>query len=225
MSFGPILLPSPLKLKGQDQWEEYCKSGIKPADIPIHPDRRYRSNWKDWPDWLGYEDLKWSIRRIKELLADLIRSRVIYEWDEAALYSLFLRKGLLNLHVNNRHRQFFKNLIEAARTEEGKASIEKYVNSASETPPDLSPYARQSRELTDELEPMSLSDTMSSEADPLDYGEIVPAARVLQHTNVLESINVDEEAMQFYVNYSALAKALTSTLLMTWKEHFMSSDN
>ena len=106
--------------------------------------------------------------------------------------------------MNNRHRQFFKNLIEAARTEEGRASIEKYVNSASEAPPDLSPYGQQIREVTDELEPMSLSDTISSEADPLDYGEIVPAARVLQHTNVLESINVDEEAMQFYVNYSAL---------------------
>jgi hypothetical protein len=38
--------------------------------------------------------------------------------------------------------------------------------------------------------------------DPLDYGEVKKAEQILAQTNVLESINVDEEAMQFYIDYS-----------------------
>lgn len=52
----------------------------------------------------------WSVRKVKELLKDLIENGNIYQWDEAVLYSFLLRKGLLNL--DNRHKQFFRNLIE-----------------------------------------------------------------------------------------------------------------
>ena len=40
------------------------------------------------------------------------------------------------------------------------------------------------------------------DSDPLDYGPHQDVDQILQNTNVLESINVDEEAMQFYLNYS-----------------------
>ena len=36
----------------------------------------------------------------------------------------------------------------------------------------------------------------------MEYGEIKTAEQILAQTNMLESINVDEEAMQFYVDYS-----------------------
>jgi hypothetical protein len=38
--------------------------------------------------------------------------------------------------------------------------------------------------------------------DPLDYGEIKTVEQILAQTNLLESINIDEEAMQFYIDYS-----------------------
>ena len=98
-----------LKLINIEQWNEYSKSGFKPPNVPYHPERTYKKEWKDWADWFGYDDPTWSLRRVKELLTDLIKSRVIYEWDEAVLYSLLLRKVLLNLHENNRHRQFVWN--------------------------------------------------------------------------------------------------------------------
>lgn len=52
--------------------------------------------------------------------------------------SFLLRKGLLNLGDTNYQKQFFKNLIKASRTDQGRKIIEHYANSDSDIPPDLS---------------------------------------------------------------------------------------
>jgi len=53
-------------------------------------------------------------------------------------------------------------------------------------------------------------------ADPLDYGEIKTADQILAQTNVLGSINVDEEAIQFYIDYS---------IDELWKSAFNNEEN
>ena len=192
-----------LGLPNRDAWNDYCRTGKRPDDIPSNPDKVYEKEWKGYADWIGFEGT-WTTIRIKGLLRDLIDSKIIYQWDEAVLYSLLLRKGLLNL--DNRHSKFFKNLIEAASTEQGKKIIEAYANSASETPPDLSNVTKTSAATTDlqEIEIASASDISSllDENDPLDYNQIESVEQILEHTNILESFNVDEEAMQFYLDYS-----------------------
>ena len=164
----------------------------------------YKKEWKDLADWLGYDDPIWSLRRVKELLTDLIRSRVIYEWDEAVLYSLLLRKGLLNLHENNRHRQFFKNLLGAVRTNEGRQLVESYIESDSEIPPNLAISKSNQFEDLEEIQPASPEELSQivGDVDPLEYGRFKNVEHILKQTDVLESINVDEEAIQFYLNYS-----------------------
>jgi len=42
-----------LNLKRQTDWEEFCKSGKKPQDIPRNPYRTYKKDWKGMGDWLG----------------------------------------------------------------------------------------------------------------------------------------------------------------------------
>jgi len=43
-----------LGLKSKKYWEEYCKSGKKPADIPAFPNEVYKDcGWHSWPDWFG----------------------------------------------------------------------------------------------------------------------------------------------------------------------------
>ena len=196
-----------LGLKSNEEWLNYCKSEKKPDDIPSNPHLVYENEWKGLPDWLGYEESKWSIRKVKELLRDLINSKIIYQWNEAVLYSFLLRKGLLNIS-GNRHEQFFKNLIEASHTDEGRKAIEEYVDSDSEVPPDLSKLTAISKEITQEQDEEIVSassqelSNLIENTDPLDYGEVKKAEQILAQTNVLESINVDEEAMQFYIDYS-----------------------
>jgi hypothetical protein len=42
-----------LKLKGNQEWREYCKSGNKPNDIPVNPNRIYKKDFKGFGDWVG----------------------------------------------------------------------------------------------------------------------------------------------------------------------------
>ena len=44
-----------LKLSGDRQWREYCKSGKKPDDIPASPERTYKKQetWTSWGDFTG----------------------------------------------------------------------------------------------------------------------------------------------------------------------------
>ena len=205
-----------LQLKGQEEWKEYCKSKRRPIDIPSDPPRAYKDVWEGWPDWLGYEEKIWSVNKVKELIRSLVESKIIYQWDEAVLYSFLLRRGLLNLD-SNRHQQFFRNLIQASRTDDGLKAIEGYANSDSEIPPDLTIF-EQNNEQEQEIEsasPLELSNLVEN-ADPLDYGEIKTADQILAQTNVLGSINVDEEAIQFYIDYS---------IDELWKSAFNNEEN
>jgi hypothetical protein len=44
-----------LQIKSKTEWERYCKSGKKPADIPARPDHVYANNgWAGYGDWLRY---------------------------------------------------------------------------------------------------------------------------------------------------------------------------
>jgi hypothetical protein len=41
-----------LELKNVKEWQQYCKSGKKPEDIPSNPGRVYEE-WTNWGDWFG----------------------------------------------------------------------------------------------------------------------------------------------------------------------------
>jgi len=43
-----------LKLNSGQEWDDYCKSGKKPIDIPKQPTYSYKNKgWTSWGDWLG----------------------------------------------------------------------------------------------------------------------------------------------------------------------------
>src|SRR6266581_1669463 len=42
-----------LKLKNQDEWLAYCRSGQKPVDIPATPNNVYLGEFDGFGDWLG----------------------------------------------------------------------------------------------------------------------------------------------------------------------------
>ena len=56
-----------LDLKSHKDWQEYCKSGKKPLDIPSDPKRFYSSEYKGIRDWLGIR-INTSLNRRKEFL-------------------------------------------------------------------------------------------------------------------------------------------------------------
>ena len=43
-----------LNLKSFTDWLSYCRSGLKPCNIPSSPTTVYKDQgWKGWGDWLG----------------------------------------------------------------------------------------------------------------------------------------------------------------------------
>ena len=43
-----------LGLKSKDEWEAYCVSGKRPADIPSNPQATYeKAGWSGWGDWFS----------------------------------------------------------------------------------------------------------------------------------------------------------------------------
>jgi len=195
-----------LNLKNINEWEDWSKSK-RPSDIPGSPHNVYKDEWKGMKDWLGTLDESWSVNRIKEVLKGLIDSGIIYEWNEAVLYSLLLRKGLLNLGPGNRHDRFFKNMLAALRTPAGRDAVKDYVDSNYEEPPDFE-HILQANDITIDPEkeiPTASQEELvelTSDIEPLDYQKTPPVEHILRHTENLESINVDEEAIKFYLNYS-----------------------
>ena len=136
-------------------------------------------------------------------------------------YSLLLRKGVLNLtNSSNRHAQLFKHIIEASRTEQGRKAIEEYAYSDSGIPPELA-RIEANNILKGEQREIEIASSgeiarMAADEEPLDYGQAKTAQQVLTNTNLLESVNVDEEAMQFYLSYSVEE---------LWKAAFRDKDN
>jgi Phage-integrase repeat unit len=186
-----------LGLKSLEEWSRYCKSGNKPDSIPTHPERVYKKEWISGGDWLGYEDPDWSIRRVKELLRDWIKSGMIYEEDEIVLYHLLTTKGLLNLQ--GRNGQLFKNLIEISRTAEGRKTLEEYVNSDLKNPPGL--LEEDGEEIgTASSEEIANLVEKENETDTLDYGKVKTVEQILKQSERLDSFAEDIENMQFYVN-------------------------
>jgi hypothetical protein len=192
-------------LGGKEEYRRYIKEN-RPDGIPANPRRTYEGKgWKGWGDFLGTEtraprETGWNIQKVKELLRDLIESKVIDTFSEVRLHNLLYSKGVLNLE-KNRHTDFFKNLIKAARTEEGKKAITDYAYSGKENPPDLSDGVVGEEGEIQTVNSEELAKYIDG-SDPLDHGKINTPEQILKQTEFLESICVDEEKMQFQVTCS-----------------------
>ncbi|MGH9965120.1 MAG: integrase repeat-containing protein [Nitrososphaeraceae archaeon] len=188
-----------LNMKSKEEWIDYCKFGKKPDEIPTNPNEVYKTEWRGMPDWLGYEENRWSLSKIKELLRSLIESGIIYQWKEARLYGLLLTKGLLNLNDNNRHKQFFRNLMDAIKTEEGLNAVRDYAYSNGEEVPDLLGTIYPENDNVQIASSDEVSSLVNADEDPLQYDRVPTVKQILSNSSILESINVDEEAMKFFV--------------------------
>ena len=73
-----------LKLKGQEEWKEYCKSGKRPDNIPAAPNITYKKEWKGVGDWLGTGRVHSKFKKFRTLSESrkFVRSLGLKGWDE-----------------------------------------------------------------------------------------------------------------------------------------------
>jgi superfamily II DNA or RNA helicase len=55
-----------LNLRGESEWRLYCKSGIKPVNIPSSPKNQYPNEWNGFGDWLGTGIIATTRRKFKD---------------------------------------------------------------------------------------------------------------------------------------------------------------
>jgi superfamily II DNA or RNA helicase len=67
-----------LKIANKTEWNEFCKEGKTPINIPSNPNKKYKDNgWNGWGDWLGtfnvatFDRKYWDFNTSKEFVKTL----------------------------------------------------------------------------------------------------------------------------------------------------------
>ena len=198
--------------KSKDDWEKLSKNK-RGKNIPRNADNYYKKtgDWQGWADFLGYEGKIWNSMKVKKLLNSMIDSKIIYSEDGAILLT-FLGRNKVDKLQNNRHSTFFKSLAYAAQTKGGLKQILDYANSDSNKPPEFTEFelSGQSEESFEERKTildveLEQKDTdsldVSEKSNPLSNPKVTDSKIVLDNTLVFDSVSLDDEAMEFYLNY------------------------
>jgi superfamily II DNA or RNA helicase len=189
-----------LNLSNIADWESFCREGKMPLNIPNSPEITFNDQWISWYDWLGTDDPTWSPLKVKELLRDLIESKTIWDWDEAVLYTFLLDAGVLN--TSGKHRDFFKNLIQASRTTDGKKLIEEYAKSDSNMPPDLSGIGIIATDSDEDIKTYDDKVILKNDKeDPLKNNSSHSVKQILLQSRILKVFNDDAEKMKYFLNH------------------------
>ena len=77
-----------LGLKNGKEWQQYCKSGKKPDDMPYNPGGAYKNKgWANWIDFLGSDPKRarnrkfWPFKKAREFIQSL-KLKSGKEWRE-----------------------------------------------------------------------------------------------------------------------------------------------
>jgi superfamily II DNA or RNA helicase len=188
-----------LNISSIAEWEALCREGKMPQNIPNSPDVTFAKEWITWYDWLGHDDPNWSTIKIKELLRDLIKSGSIWSWDQADLYLFLDDAGVLNTF--GKHKDFFQNLIEASRTDDGRKLIEEYAKSDSIIPPDLSGLVTHTDNPESEIENVKDEELLKNDdKDPINKNSTQSVKEVLLQTRILKLFDNDEQKLKYHIS-------------------------
>jgi hypothetical protein len=123
-----------LRIRSKEEYFKYAKENGLPKGIPSNPSETYKDEgWNGWGDFLGTFRIAdqitgWNIQKVKELIKDLIKNKVIDEWTADERYHLLTAKGVLNLQTN-RFSKLLADLVIGPKTEEQLKALEDFVNS------------------------------------------------------------------------------------------------
>jgi hypothetical protein len=92
-----------LNIKTQKEWLDYCKSGQRPSDIPIHVYHVYKDKgWKGWSDFFGDSKKNLSFEETKEIVGQL-------NIKTTREYLKYFRNGGKKLGIPQNPKQTFQN--------------------------------------------------------------------------------------------------------------------
>jgi len=103
-----------LGIKTRNEWNEYCKSGKKPRDIPQSPEKTYKNKgWKTVGDWLGTDTIApqkrlfWNFKKARAF----VRSFKFNDSNDWSEYSKSGKKpNFLPFHPERTYKNEWKGL-------------------------------------------------------------------------------------------------------------------
>ena len=159
-----------------------------------------------WPDFLGFEDKRHTIKNVRELVKDMVKYNVLNDFTEDERHQIILHRGLIHLYTP--HARFLRASLEGKlREDQLKRFVDSYGEDISDTElglgQDQDEYDEDVKEkTTDELSQLVdeekeedrdvLEDTTSS------YKQILGENR----SKFIDTYCQDEELMQFFVSKS-----------------------
>ena len=105
-----------LDLKKENEWRVYCKSGKKPADIPLTVAKVYKNKgWTSMGDWLGtgyVANQKRQYRPFKEArkFAQSLKLKSRKEWDKLAVAGKLPNDIPTNPYTANAYKKEFQGM-------------------------------------------------------------------------------------------------------------------
>ena len=112
-----------LNFKGDKSWSAYCKSGLKPRDIPASPRVVYQNQWISFEDWFGTPKFRKSVNH-----------KFFSKWsnDMAYVFGLWFADGNLCNHTFSvtLHNNDSNLICEIAKKMESTHKIQKKKNNA-----------------------------------------------------------------------------------------------
>jgi len=97
-----------LNLKNEPEWNEYCKSGNKPDDIPSNPRRTYKKEWISVGDWLGTGAIFAGKRKYRSFKEARRFARSL-ELKKKSEWSTFAKSGKLPDDIPNEPGHVYEN--------------------------------------------------------------------------------------------------------------------
>jgi hypothetical protein len=98
-----------LNLKSVREWQDYCKSGNKPDNIPANPENTYKNKqWVSYGDWLGTGRVA---DRIKQFLPYSDAKKIIHKLnlESRTTWELYVQSGNKPDNIPSSPSQTYKN--------------------------------------------------------------------------------------------------------------------
>lgn len=195
-----------LNFTTEDEWREYCKSGLKPNNIPSNPQIVYGAEFIGQPDWLGYEKIRF-LTKYKINMLNKLEHTDLLTMDPFEIYTI-IGQGKIPVDFGT-----------LANTDAGS---EERVTTLRELKERFS--SDEQTEDIDAVEPVLIEDIIDAELVPVDDVDseieaVQPEPR-LPHMNLLGDLHsldnniyatMDKEAFESLIQYK-LRKLWNSVL-------------
>ena len=85
-----------------------------------------------WPDFLGFEDKRHTIKNVRELVKDMVKYNVLNDFTEDERHQIILHRGLIHLYTP--HARFLRASLEGKlREDQLKRFVDSYGEDISDT--------------------------------------------------------------------------------------------